>query len=63
MYTNGATMTRRKEKGAALHKPDAREEILAAAAHLFTAFKGDYYDIPKDGLERHAEWMPPRPSQ
>lgn len=36
---------------------------LSCAAHLFTAFKGDYYDIPKDGLERHAEWMPPRPSQ
>jgi hypothetical protein len=36
---------------------------LSCAAHLFTAFKGDYYDIPKDGLERHAEWMPPRLSQ
>jgi hypothetical protein len=36
---------------------------LSGAAHLFTAFKGDYYDIPKDGLERHAEWMPPRPSR
>jgi hypothetical protein len=29
---------------------------LACGAHLFTAFKGDYYEIPDDGVERHATW-------
>jgi hypothetical protein len=29
---------------------------LACGAHLFTAFKGDYYELPEDGVERHATW-------
>jgi hypothetical protein len=33
---------------------------LHCAAHLFTAFKGDYYELPEDGVERHATWMPRR---
>ena len=31
---------------------------LKCGAHLFTAFKGDYYDLPEDGVERHAAYMP-----
>jgi hypothetical protein len=34
---------------------------LSCRAHVFTAWKGDYYEIPEDGLERHAGWRhPPR---
>ena len=36
---------------------------LSCTAHLFTAFKGDYYEIPEDGLERHAEWSRPKPNR
>lgn len=34
---------------------------LTCGAHVFTAFKGDCYEIGEDGVERHAEWMA-RPS-
>ena len=36
---------------------------LACGAHLFTAYKGDYYEIGEDGVARHATWReaPPRP--
>ncbi len=30
---------------------------LSCGAHLFTVSKGDYYELPEDGLPRHAEWM------
>lgn len=33
---------------------------LACDAHVFTAWKGDYYEIPEDGLDRRAEWSRPR---
>jgi hypothetical protein len=29
---------------------------LTCGAHLFTASKGDYYELPEDGVERHATW-------
>ena len=29
---------------------------LTCVAHVFTASKGDYYDIPEDGLRRYPEW-------
>jgi hypothetical protein len=32
------------------------ETGLVCRAHVFTAFKGDYYEIPDDGTPRHAEW-------
>ena len=33
---------------------------LVSGAHLFTASKGDYYELPDDGVERHA--TSPRPN-
>lgn len=32
------------------------ETGLACLAHVFTAFKGDYYDLPEDGVPRYPEW-------
>ena len=32
---------------------------LACAAHVFTAWKGDYYEIAEDGLMRCSEWRHP----
>jgi hypothetical protein len=29
---------------------------LRCSAHVFTASKGDYYEIPEDGLRRFPEW-------
>jgi hypothetical protein len=29
---------------------------ISCSAHVFTASKGDYYDIPEDGLRRYEEW-------
>jgi hypothetical protein len=29
---------------------------LTCGAHLFTASKGDYYEIGEDGIARHATW-------
>ena len=33
---------------------------LRCGAHLFTASKGDYYELPEDGIPRYEAW--PRPS-
>jgi hypothetical protein len=34
---------------------------LTCGAHVFTAWKGDYYDLPEDGLPRYAEWQQTEP--
>ena len=33
---------------------------LTCSAHVFTAWKGDYYGLPEDGLTRYAEWQQAR---
>jgi len=33
---------------------------LTCGAHVFTAWKGDYYDLPEDGVPRYAELQPKR---